>query len=138
MWDKLVLSTVDILQLYRKCTILNLSLPCSVQATACTSPEPDEYRLSRIACPYVSVSLWNRNFTLENGFRADFKKGNFYFVTHCMCSTTCNAMCHPPINQTFISFLWVWNVTSYIERTMCFEELWGKTLWGEYLTYRGS
>ena len=29
----------------RKCTILNLPLPCSVQATACTSPGPDEYRL---------------------------------------------------------------------------------------------
>jgi hypothetical protein len=41
-----VLSIVDILQLYRKGAILNLSLPCSVQAaTACTSPEPDEYTL---------------------------------------------------------------------------------------------
>ena len=45
MWDKLVLSIVDMRQLHRKCTVLNLSLPCFVEATACTSPEPDEYRL---------------------------------------------------------------------------------------------
>jgi hypothetical protein len=84
--------------------------------------------ISRIACQYISVSLWNRNLTLENLFWAVFKKGNLYFVTHCMCSATCSAMCHQPINQTFLSFLWVWNVTSYIEGIMCFEELWGKTL----------
>jgi len=94
--------------------------------------------VSRIAYPYISVSLWNRNLTLENGFWAVFKKGDLYFVTHYMCSATCNAMCHPSKNQTFLSYLWVWNVTSYIERTMCFEELWGKTLSGEYLTDRGS
>jgi len=29
----------------QKCTILNLSLPCVVEATACIYAEPDEYRL---------------------------------------------------------------------------------------------
>jgi len=39
------LSTANVLQLHRKCVILNLSLPCSVESTVCTSPGPDEYRL---------------------------------------------------------------------------------------------
>ena len=83
--------------------------------------------VSRIVSQYISVSLWNRNLTLGNGFRAVCKKGNLYFVTHCMCSTTCNGMFDPPITQIFLSFLWVWNVTSYIERITCFEGLWGKS-----------
>ena len=92
--------------------------------------------VSGIACRYINVSLWNRNLTLQNGFQAVFNKGNLHFVPHYMCSTTCSRMCHPSINQTFLSFLWAWNVTSYIERIMCFEELWGKTLSRASLSWR--
>jgi len=60
--------------------------------------------ISRIAFPYISVSLWNKNMTLGNGFWAVFKERNF-FVTHCMCSATCNGMCHPSINHN--SFIFV-------------------------------
>ena len=65
------------MQLHTKCTILNLSLPCSVQATACTSPGPDKYRLYPVLpaalsmCPCETEIL-----TLENGFWAVFKKIN--------------------------------------------------------------
>jgi len=64
--------------------------------------------VSRIVCPYINLSLWNRNLTLQNGFQAVFNKENLHFVTDFMCSATCNAMCHPSVNQTFLSFLWVW------------------------------
>jgi hypothetical protein len=47
-------------------------------------------------------------------------------------------MFHPSINQTFLSFVWVWNVNCYIEGIMWFEGLGEKKLSGEYLTYRGS
>jgi hypothetical protein len=34
----MLLCAVGVMLLYRNCTVLNLSLRCSVQATACTSP----------------------------------------------------------------------------------------------------
>ena len=72
-------------------------------------------------CP-CETKIWSREWILSS-----FNKRDLYFVTHYMCSTTCNAMRHLSINQTFISFLWVWNVTSDIEGIMCFEELWEKS-----------
>ena len=69
--NKLVLSTVDKLQLHRKCTILSLSLPCSVQATACTSPEPDEYRLYPELPTHISVCPCETEIWL---YRMDFKQ----------------------------------------------------------------
>jgi hypothetical protein len=78
----------------------------------------------------ASMSVWpceTKIWLLENGFKAVLKHGYLYFMTHCMCSTACDGMCHPSVNQTFLSFLWVWNVTSDIEGVTCFEELWGKS-----------
>ena len=72
--------------------------------------------VSRIGCLYISLSLWNKNLTLENWFRAVFKNKDLYFETHCMWSSTCNGMCHPSMN--------LWNVNSFIEVVTCFEELW--------------
>jgi hypothetical protein len=34
--------------------------------------------ISGIACPYIIVSLWNRNLTLGNGFLAVFRKRIFF------------------------------------------------------------
>jgi hypothetical protein len=78
--DKLVLSTVDILQLYRKCTILSLSLPCSVQAaTACTSPEPDEYRLyPELPAIYQCVHV-KQKFDFREWILSSFQERKYLF-----------------------------------------------------------
>jgi len=70
--QQLVLGTVDVLQLYRKGTTLNLSVPCSVLANACTSPEPDEYRLYPVLPASMSVCPCETNLTIEKGFQAVF------------------------------------------------------------------
>ena len=71
--------------------------------------------VSRIAWQYIGVSWWNRNLTL-----VVLKKKNLYCVTYYMWSTACNGIFHPSVNQIFVSFLCVWNVTSYIEEITCF------------------
>ena len=45
--------------------------------------------------PLVSVRMFH------TGFWAVSKKRNVSFLTHCMLSTTCNAMFHPAISLTF-------------------------------------
>ena len=62
MWEEyinivqqLVLSAADVMRLHRKGTTLNLSLPCSVQAIACTFPGLDEYRLYPVLPASISV-----------------------------------------------------------------------------------
>jgi len=86
--------------------------------------------VSRITCLYIGLSFWDKNLTLENGFRAVFKNKHLYFVTHCLWSTTCNGKCHPSMN--------LWNVTSFIEGVTCFEELWEKKVIRRISDYRGS
>jgi len=72
--------------------------------------------VSRIACLYISLSLWNKNLATENGFWTVFRNKNLYFVTHCMLITTCIGMCHPSMN--------LWNVTYFVEGVKWFKELW--------------
>ena len=51
----------------------------------------------------VSVCPCEKNVTWE-WILSSFKKRSLYFVTHCMCSTTCSEMFHPSINQTLILY----------------------------------
>jgi len=76
-----------------------------VEVTACISPDPDEYRLY----PELPV-LVKQKFDSREWTSSSLKKKKIYFLTHCMWSTTCNGRFHPSINQTFLSFLWVWNM----------------------------
>ena len=55
----------------QKCTILNLSLPCLVEATTCTSPETDECRLYPELCPRTSVCRCETKIWL---YRMDFEQ----------------------------------------------------------------
>ena len=51
------------------------------------------------------------------------KKRNIYFVTLCLCSTTCSRIFHPPKIKYSFHFIWEYNVNCHIEGITCFEEL---------------
>ena len=63
------------------------------------------HTLSRIACCFISVSLWNRNLTLENVFWTVFKKREIFILWLTAVPLAMKCVIHEQIEHSF-NFYW--------------------------------